>query len=1313
MKLSFEDTLQDASRGVLEGSAADSPADAPAEAPEGTLKAAPEKAAGDAAADAFSKAVPGSSGRQLKSACRLSSEPSSEQSSEPSLEPSPEPSSEASSKLSLEPSSSAQQTGQADKPAKEGPHSFPPHLPEFPGKKKEKKAEKPKDAGKKKAGRSFLSEPLKRCFTTIVRTAAAVVLGISALFLACLIVIQLNSTRLTQYAVQKFMEDSEFNASFSNAQLRILPMLGLRLDNLEIHPTKEITLKARSVIFVPSLFSLLRMKPVPQEVILDDPTIYGSVPMTFAEMTALAEQALSEALKADRKTPGAALFDLGDLPTHSSLDLHNAQVLFADKDGAYARLVGLNARLSLTNAPLESFDKIAATLEIPSFQTQTASFAASLSGFSGSVSFNPHDPLSSLKGELKAAYAMTPMGFSAQTEVKLAGKNGKLSASWKLHGTIAYDGDIIPWELSGRAGELKKAGLSMSFADLIPEPGKNTLYGITIEPFRLGNDNLQIQTVLLADKSNPTLAGRVDIRRASLTRWLDFARGLAPGLMQALDYLDNGCIDFVLDTKHLSCPRIQARASDAVFKGEGGVADWSKPVVFLDLVSDFVDLGHAIPEAVGATPNPPQYKHKPLSSITMADIFPAREAASGGEAGKDAEGRDGKDAGAKADPRKTQAASQDAAAKKDAKAKTQPAKDAAAKEAAAEDSFDINYDIRLGAEKIHYGYIDLGKTSVVITPGTDSRGASGAKLSVNAGIYEGKCQGAAYFTGDDTTDYEFDVAFKNVSMTGLQKAMPFILVNKGRGQSRIQVRSSGTEINDFLSNLNGTISIKLAAAQMEKDKIFSPFDADIVLNLSSAAFKNSALCLKGAWNVDYTGTGWDANAVSHAAIWFGGKGDNAGIFYEHADASATFHNLEKLLPFAKGQDITLKVQGKNSYCETAKRTFGITAGHVEVPGLKADGSFSFKDDPKSIQLTADMASAELETALFWSNILGRMLDLPKQFQHFSFKKTKVTASKEQVRLAPFQTWLKDTPVSGTLTATNLSAKPHLDISASLGEFNLDTFFGSRDDDKGGAKKQDGREAPAAADKTWDLSFMKEFDAKGTVQADGLVVKKVRIRKLTLPFVLKDGHMTITQGKGSFYGGALAGHIDADFDKGVSCTSRLSVRQFDLGAMLRERKTKGLFNLKMDFSSNLSIALKGPANMARNLNGSLSFSSGRGSYQSTDQDYNPTGSPTRFDRGSMSGVIKNGVLSTDDFLITGDELTLKGKGSFNLNTEAIDADFEADLPGLPIVPLHMSGTFSEPKTKIGGMVIINAISGLFKAGFSLVGNIFSGLLGLFH
>lgn len=1213
--------------------------------------------------------------------------------------------------LDMEPDSAAQpeQADRTDVTA--GLAHNAPNLPDLPD---------GKDAGiatrqKGETSRQVSFPALRRFLVKALGVAAVVLLSFAVLFLAALIFIQVNSQSLTRLAVQKLTEHTEARLSFANAELRILPLPGLRLDNVECSPTKETTFKARTVIIVPSVLSLLKAAPEPEELILDEPTFYGTVPVSITEMAALAQGFFA----GDAASAEKAGFNADNLPMHCKISLNDAQILLADKEGSYARLSGLTASLSIINPPLFNFDRIKGFVEVQSFQTQTPSFSASLANFTLNASLNPHNPIASVRADMHADYAISPMSLNSSLQVSVHGtKNGSLTASWKLGGSFVLDADTIPWEISGTVLPLDQLDrpdqpeAALSYADLVPQNNGHPLYRVYFNPLRLGDDRLKADVILLADMENPVIAGRVDIERVSLTRWLDFARSLAPGLMRSLDYIDNGYIDFVIDKKHLYCPRVQARAANAVFKGTGGVADWSRPVVFLDLVSDFVDLGTAIPESVGIVPKEPEYRHKPLTSMTMADIVPEKKAALNAPLqGSEKEAKEGGLANPGAGT---------ALPAKD------PGRDAGSKAAAAsatagdaDDDFVVGFDIRLGADNIHYGYIDLGRTRVVITPGQNSSGAKGVKLAVNAGIYEGTCKGAAYFTGTVDTDYEFDLAFSDVRLSGLYKAMPFTLVNKGRGQSRIHVTSSGTEINDFLGNLKGSIEMKLARASMADDTLFSPFEADISLKLASAAFKNSAIGMSGTWDVHYYGTGWEGNALTQSTIWFGGEGNNAGILFDKSETTASFKNMEKILPFAKGENISLDLRGQ-AFCDTARRVFGAKNAHITVPGLDADGDFSIKVAPKNVQLSASVAKADLETALFWNNLAGKKPDLPKQMQSLHLAKTEVTASPSQVRLGAFHTKLKDTPVSGSLTVTSLNSVPMIRGSVALGEFNLDSFLG-REDKKpastGKKKEKAGKknEAPAAAQNQapWDLSFMKEFNAKGTVQADALIVKKVRISRLKLPFELEGGHLVIGKGTGSFYGGSLNGKIDARFDKGVSFSSRLAVKQFALGDLLRERGTKGLFNIKMDFKTELAASLQSSANMARHLNGSVSFSSGKGSYQPTDQDYRPNGSVTSFNRGSMTGVIANGVLHTDDFDLEGEDLTVTGKGDFDLNAETIDAYFEADMPGLPTVPLYMSGTFSDPKTKIGGMVIINAISGLFKGVFGFVGNIFGGLLGVFH
>ena len=139
----------------------------------------------------------------------------------------------------------------------------------------------------------------------------------------------------------------------------------------------------------------------------------------------------------------------------------------------------------------------------------------------------------------------------------------------------------------------------------------------------LGPDNVSFNGALNRSESGkPSLAGRLQLHRASLTRWLGFARNLAPGLQIALDDLSDGLLVFDLDATGLRVPHIEVTAAGSRFTGSGGVADWSKPEVALDLTADSVNLGRAIPEAVGNQPEEPKFVHGPFTPLPGAPLMP-------------------------------------------------------------------------------------------------------------------------------------------------------------------------------------------------------------------------------------------------------------------------------------------------------------------------------------------------------------------------------------------------------------------------------------------------------------------------------------------------------------------------------------------------------------------------------------------------------------------------------------------------------------------------------------------------------------------
>ncbi len=89
--------------------------------------------------------------------------------------------------------------------------------------------------------------------------------------------------------------------------------------------------------------------------------------------------------------------------------------------------------------------------------------------------------------------------------------------------------------------------------------------------------------------------------------------------------------------------------------------------------------------------------------------------------------------------------------------------------------------------------------------------------------------------------------------------------------------------------------------------------------------------------------------------------------------------------------------------------------------------------------------------------------------------------------------------------------------------------------------------------------------------------------------------------------------------------------------------------------------------------------------------------TLFSSITASGDIKDGVLHTPNFTLTGDGLSMKGVAYINLPTEEIKANATALVLGIPEIPIEIRGTIKEPVTNVK---MLNAVTGT-------LGNITSG------
>lgn len=1140
---------------------------------------------------------------------------------------------------------------------------------------------------------------LPRAATRALKGLCIFVLSVLVLFLGLLLAVQLNMDKITTLALQEISARTGCSIGFSGVTMRLIPLPAIRLDNVHLvlpgkgqagdqaetlagaeAATRALSLSARTLYFAPNFLTLLSGRFEPETIGLVEPRIVGALPIAFADLA--------------KGGSGSGKTNLQDiLPLHCSLAIKNAHATLWDKAGNLLRAEGFSADITLTNLPMANpLNGLDGTVELASASLQTREFAAAAADVRIFGKAGLADPLHDMSLEVQARTAISPLSLGLATHVQLEGSRHGIGGKGVIRGNFTFDGVVIPYEF---AGSVEPGSSPNKYAALLqnepPAAEKGLPLHVALDTFALGDTVLNLDALLFP--KNLAVAGRLGIERVSLTRWLTFARHLSPGLQISLDKITDGFIDFYIDTHHLRAPNIKACAAGATFTGHGGIADWKDIVIFLDMKSDFVDLGQAIPESVGRMKEPPKYAHRPLTEMSGADIFArakdtdTRASRAGETLAQEKDGHKQKDQN-----RNQNKDQQKAGLAEGAQPKGVPAKKRL-----------LSYDIRLGAAKIHYGYADIVEGGVIIRPGTNSKGEDSARLDMRAGLFDGKCTGYAHFSGQKETEYEFAIEVAGSSLKKLHRAMDFIPFTSGTGSCRVEVTSKGSEINRFLANLRGRVRVTGTSTVMEKAERFSPMRLACDLRLGSAAFQNSALGLNGTWDVKVNGSkGWSADIYLPGMVWFGGK---AGVRMDNLAGKLNVRNTEKLVPAFKQDNVTMDLEGKTSL-DISRNIVRMSQGHYELPGAVFDGNVEATIG-RTPTLEGSFVKARVDLPRATPLIREKTVSYPKFLEHLTLASVRVKLTDHDVTLEHFATHVDGIPVRGKLALNFAKEKPHVTFNLHTGSLNLDTYIGEKK--KGQAQNQ----AQNPQHKRWDFPALREFSAQGTLKLDSLRVKKVTITNVQLPMTLANGQLDVPRVTGIIYGGEFTGKGRVSFERGVAFSSTLKVTQLDLGALLKDREIKGIFRGRTDFAATLASSMQGPGELARNLNGRLSFQTGQGSYQSVDKNLRPKGKPTIFSRAGCTGQISGGILRTNDFALMGPELRLTGSGWIDLARETLDMNFVADMNNLPNIPLRLHGTFEHPETDIkGGMVILNAIGGIFTGIFGFLGDMLGGIIGIF-
>ena len=1079
---------------------------------------------------------------------------------------------------------------------------------------------------------------------------------VATLLLVCMVLaggvylLHRNSQALTAHVLESFTAATGLTAKAASVDIVLLPVPSVYIGDVHVQ-SDELHLSVAYASLRPSFWKLLRGEVWPAHVQLLRPVLTGRLPL----------ESLTRPPSLEGDPSAGAGLALPSLPGSLRLEMQQGLIDVTATDGS--RLVLDNLGLDLDVGPRDHIDGKAhwSLLRIGGKDgILLTSRHVDLEGEASLSAPLAKDSRLRLKGQLQYSDWLREL----RADLHWKGSGGLWTVAGRLDGALTQNGQPIPFSLDGSA-RLAEAGA--------PRAELNGLR------FTLDADSGQLDgTLHLPGSERPRLSGHLSMHRLSLTQWLGFARDLVPGLQLALDNITQVEADFELDSEGLRVPAISASCSGSRFSGTGGVPRWDKPVVTLELAALQVDLGLAIPEAVGQRPRQPAFPYAPLTSF---------------------------------DPRPE---CWDQLAQRERPA----AADVPGSPSATDD---LGYDIRLSAQRLRYGPLRLQDARVDISPGKPaSTGLGRARLDVRAALYDGTLTAQATIGGGpEKTEFDIAAGLKNIKPSALGEHLPALPLRGGRLQADTVLRSVGGDIPAFLANLSGKVALRADNGSLPAAAALDYGRLALKLDLRQGRWKQGRVGLTGAWDLALEGKKVLADSKLDGTLWIGGDSRAA---LEDCDARLHLTADREFSGLPQGLD--LKMLGRlSARVHPPQLTLQHTdisalgahyAGSIafdaggKAPGIAGSGSLRCDDLPRTFALVGDTA-----------------LKLPQDLRSLRLQADWEYAAR-RLALKKFSTRLLDTDIQGE-TSITFQAVPHIHLALSTPFVDIDALrrclnpeeaaADARREEQIRAAKAAGRPIPPPPSPPvgdlWDLRFLQRFSLEGSLHAARVQSWKLTLTDVRLPLKLSDGKLDYDL-QANLYGAALRNTGHAQFDRGLRMENRLTVKALDLAPASAARGGEARVSGMASVEVTATAAVNASGQMPAAISGSWKLLVQNGSHQPLDKQGREKGKPTRFTRLSASGDIRQGVARSGDLSLRSEDMNVTGGGWINLVNETLECSLRVDTPTMDNIPVRVYGSLHDVKTSISaGTVLLYALSGIAQGLTGLVGGLLDGALGLFR
>lgn len=678
-----------------------------------------------------------------------------------------------------------------------------------------------------------------------------------------------NPEKLLASQLRDLSESTGLQFGVASIQVSLLPLPSVALGDLSVRGS-GLEFRSPWVSLRPNFLLLLSGKFAPAKITALRPGLRLRTDLPLSSPEALIDRFRV-------MFSGGGENKLGVLSGGCELDIEGAQLEVGGAGASRVAIADFSSQLELSDANAAGVIKFSSLefnngesdlIRIEDFHTRVNTQLDSF--FYGSNHLN-------LSASLEIA------GVLRRSLLKIDYESGE--SGWLAHidakGDLALQRAPQPWSISGTC---------VNFRD-------NDSIAVRKLEWSLGADSGNLDATFSRDMKSGdfNVQGIFFARRLSLTQWFGFARNLAPGLQLSLDNVREARLAFNLNKTGLNVPLIRATCSGARFSGSGSVADFSRPVVYLDLSSDMANLGLALGESLGKSPLAPTFSHPPLTPMPGEPLKP-------GETG-------------------------------------------------------IGYDIRLGAEKLLYGPLTIKNAHLRISPGKiDKDGLEEVLLDARADFYGGEFNGQCILGAPANLPITITAACSNINGAQIAPHMPALPIRKGKFQLNVKAASQGKELKPFLANLKGQVSLagNNVGLKSIENEIFSKLN--VSANLRSASLDKNQVGFDGKWQIQWNMKKFTGSGSLDGKIWFGSRG---AVFNNlPARLSATISEKMAFLRSGQKMDVSGTLSGQSGDEKFSLAQMRANLGSIPLEGNIHFTGASFGGSLKTPRLGLDSVLKE-------------------------------------------------------------------------------------------------------------------------------------------------------------------------------------------------------------------------------------------------------------------------------------------------------------------------------------------------------------------